>query len=137
MDFDVIVIGTGQAGVPLATRLAAAGRRVLIAERGSLGGTCINTGCTPTKTMLASARAAHVARTSGRLGVHVPSVEGELGQIVDRKDAVVLAWRSSISKAFASASGVTVVPHHARFVGERTLEANGIEYRAPIVILDV
>jgi pyruvate/2-oxoglutarate dehydrogenase complex dihydrolipoamide dehydrogenase (E3) component len=136
-DVDVIVVGAGQAAKPLVLRFAGAGKRVVLFEEGHVGGTCINTGCTPTKTMLASARAAHVARTSGRLGVHVPSVEVDLGRIVDRKDALVLAWRSSISKAFAAASGVTVVPHHARFVGERTLEANGIKYSAPIVILDV
>ncbi len=69
MQADVIIIGTGQAGVPLATRLAQAGKRVLIAERGDAGGTCVNVGCTPTKTMIASARAAHVARTARRLGV--------------------------------------------------------------------
>ena len=64
MDVDVIIIGSGQAGVPLATRLAHAGRRVILVERAQLGGTCINYGCTPTKTMVASARAAHVARTA-------------------------------------------------------------------------
>ncbi|HEY5675739.1 MAG TPA: FAD-dependent oxidoreductase, partial [Myxococcales bacterium] len=69
MKADVIVIGSGQAGVPLSARLAAAGRTVLLAERKDLGGTCVNVGCTPTKTMIASARAAHVARTAARLGV--------------------------------------------------------------------
>ena len=69
MKIDVIVIGSGQAGVPLATRLAEAGRRVVIAERKKLGGTCVNYGCTPTKTMVASAHAAHVARTAARFGV--------------------------------------------------------------------
>ena len=69
MNVDVIVIGSGQAGVPLAARLAGAGRRVLLCERRELGGTCTNDGCTPTKTMIASARAAHVARNAGRLGV--------------------------------------------------------------------
>jgi pyruvate/2-oxoglutarate dehydrogenase complex dihydrolipoamide dehydrogenase (E3) component len=62
MDFDVIVTGSGQAGVPLAVRLARSGKSVLLAERADLGGTCTDTGCTPTKTLIASARAAHVAR---------------------------------------------------------------------------
>jgi pyruvate/2-oxoglutarate dehydrogenase complex dihydrolipoamide dehydrogenase (E3) component len=75
MDLDTIVIGSGQAGVPLATRLARAGQQVLLAERGELGGTCTNTGCTPTKTLVASARAAHVVRTAGRLGVRVERFE--------------------------------------------------------------
>jgi pyruvate/2-oxoglutarate dehydrogenase complex dihydrolipoamide dehydrogenase (E3) component len=74
MKVDVIVIGAGQAGPPLAARLAEAGRRVLIAEAKDLGGTCVNNGCTPTKTMIASARAAHVARTAGRLGVRTGDV---------------------------------------------------------------
>ena len=84
MRTDVIVIGSGQAGVPLATRLAAAGKTVLLAERGDLGGTCVNTGCTPTKTMMASARAAHVARTAGRLGVRTGAVEVDFPAVVAR-----------------------------------------------------
>jgi pyruvate/2-oxoglutarate dehydrogenase complex dihydrolipoamide dehydrogenase (E3) component len=66
MDLDVIVVGSGQAGVPLSTRLARSGKAVLLAERGALGRTCTNTGCTPTKTLVATARAAHVARTGAR-----------------------------------------------------------------------
>src|SRR5260370_14388321 len=85
---DVIVSGSGQAGVPLANRLARAGNRVLLAERGDLGGTCVNTGCTPPKTMLARARAAHVARTSARLGVRTGQVEVHLAAAGDRKDAM-------------------------------------------------
>ena len=72
MDFDLIVIGSGQAGVPLSTRSARGGKAVLLAERAELGGTCTNTGCTPTKTLLASARAAHVARSGARLARAAP-----------------------------------------------------------------
>src|SRR5712671_929949 len=96
MRFDMIVIGSGQAGVPLATRMAAAGKKVLLAERAELGGTCTNSGCTPTKTMIASARAAHVARTSERLGVKTGSVRVDLSAIVDRKNAIVVRWRESV-----------------------------------------
>jgi pyruvate/2-oxoglutarate dehydrogenase complex dihydrolipoamide dehydrogenase (E3) component len=74
VDFDVIVIGTGQAGVPLSTRLARGGKTVLLAERSQLGGTCTHTGCTPTKTLVASARAAHVARRGARLGIRTEAV---------------------------------------------------------------
>ncbi len=88
-EVDVILVGCGQAATPLAARLAAAGRRVVLLERGELGGTCINTGCTPTKTMIASARAAHVARTSARLGVRCGSTTVDLAEVVARKDAVV------------------------------------------------
>src|SRR5689334_9516234 len=95
---DVLVLGSGQAGVPLATRLARAGRAVALVERGELGGTCVNTGCTPTKTMIASARAAHVARTAGRLGVRAGDVTVDLGAVVDRKDATVRRWREGVAK---------------------------------------
>src|SRR5260370_26450768 len=84
MDVDVIIIGTGQAGVPLAARLAAAGKRVLIAERAELGGTCTNSGCTPPKTMIASAPPAPVPRTSERLGVETGSVRLDFSAIRDR-----------------------------------------------------
>jgi pyruvate/2-oxoglutarate dehydrogenase complex dihydrolipoamide dehydrogenase (E3) component len=135
---DVIIVGSGQAAKPLALRMAKQGRRVVVFEATAVGGTCTNTGCTPTKTMIASARAAHVARTSGRLGIHARAVEVDLGQIVDRKDAIVHQSRSRIEASFAAAApGLHVVRHHARFVGERTLEANGERYHAPIVVLDV
>src|SRR5260370_27669344 len=98
MTFDVIVIGSGQAGVPLATRLARAGKRVLLAERGDLGGTCVNTGCTPTKTMIASARAAHVARTASRLGVRVQQVDVDLAALVDRTEAIVQKGRKGVGR---------------------------------------
>src|SRR5258708_35355289 len=98
MQADVIIIGTGQAGVPLATRLAQAGKRVLVAERGDAGGTCVNVGCTPTKTMIASARAAHVARTCARLGGHAGGGRGDLGAVVDRKDAVGRRWREGVEE---------------------------------------
>src|SRR5215470_10083970 len=103
MDFDVIVIGGGQAGVPLAARLAAAGRRVLLAERNQLGGTCVNAGCTPTKTMIASARAAHVARTGGRLGVRAGEVRVDLAAVVRRKDDIVREWRAGSERRVSAA----------------------------------
>ena len=135
-DFDLIIVGSGQAAKPLALRFAAAKRRVALVERNVLGGTCINTGCTPTKTMIASARAAHVARTSGRLGVHAGKVTVSLAEVVDRKEAVVARSRVRIGEQMAAA-GVQVVHGQGRFVGDRQIEANGERYRAPIVILDV
>ena len=135
---DVLIVGAGQAAKPLATRLARAGRRVVLFEAVAVGGTCINTGCTPTKTMIASARAAHVARTAARLGVRVRAVEVDLAQIVDRKDAIVRSFRSGIEVALAAAGErLRVVRKHARFVGDRTLEAGEERYHAPVVILDV
>jgi pyruvate/2-oxoglutarate dehydrogenase complex dihydrolipoamide dehydrogenase (E3) component len=138
MKVDAIVVGSGQAGVPLATRLARAGKQVVLAERGELGGTCVNTGCTPTKTMIASARAAHVARTSARLGVRAGPVAVDLPTVVDRKDAIVRRWREGVAKRLREAGDrLTVARGHARFTGERRLEVAGETYTADLVILDV
>src|SRR5437867_5403168 len=105
MDADAIVIGAGQAAVPLAVRLAKSGRRTLLVERSRLGGTCVNYGCTPTKTMVASARAAHVARTSGRLGVECGVPRVDFKAIVARQDAVVRQWGEGIQFRLAGARG--------------------------------
>lgn len=138
MDWDSIVIGSGQAGVPLAARLAEAGQRVLLAERKELGGTCVNYGCTPTKTMIASARAAHVARTARRLGVTATDVRVNLATIVDRKDALVRQWRESVQKRVARAGQrLTLIRDHARFVGPREVEVGGERHRADVVVINV
>jgi pyruvate/2-oxoglutarate dehydrogenase complex dihydrolipoamide dehydrogenase (E3) component len=135
---DVLIVGSGQAGVPLATRLAAAGRRVVLFERGDLGGTCVNVGCTPTKTMVASARAAHVARGAARLGVHVSGVEVDLAEVVARKEAIVARWRAGVERRLGTAGErLHLVRAHARFVGPRTLEANGESFQAETVVIDV
>ena len=136
MTFDVIIIGTGQAGVPLATKLAAAGKRVLIAERGAAGGTCSNTGCTPTKTMIASARAAHVARTAGRLGVRVGDVRVDFPAVVARKDAIVARWRTGVERRL-QADQITFVRGHARFVGAREVEVAGARHQAETIVINV
>ena len=123
MKIDVILIGTGQAAVPLATRLAAAGTRVLIAERASPGGSCVNIGCTPTKTLVASARAAHVARTAARLGVHAREVSVDFGAVMARKDAVVARWRSGVERRLnGGGENLRFVRGQARFVAPRTVE---------------
>jgi len=137
MDVDAIVIGSGQAGVPLATRLAASGKKTVLAERSRLGGTCINYGCTPTKTMVASARAAHVARTAGRLGVHAEAVRIDLPAIVARKDAMVRQWREGVEGRIAAAGDrLRLVKGHARFTGEREIEVEGARYRGQIVVIN-
>jgi pyruvate/2-oxoglutarate dehydrogenase complex dihydrolipoamide dehydrogenase (E3) component len=138
VDFDAIIIGSGQAGVPLATRLARRGKTVLLAERGPLGGTCTNTGCTPTKTLIASARAAHVARTGGRLGVRVDAVEVDFPAVIARKDAIVELWREGVSSRIAAAGPkLRLVRGQARLVGDRTVEVAGERHRGGVVILNV
>jgi pyruvate/2-oxoglutarate dehydrogenase complex dihydrolipoamide dehydrogenase (E3) component len=138
MEADVLIIGSGQAGVPLATRLAGAGRRVILVERSALGGTCVNYGCTPTKTMIASARAAHVARSSARLGVHAGDVRVDLGEIVDRKERIVHEWRDGVSRRLRSAGDrLTVIEGQAQFVGDREVVVGGARHRAEIVIVNV
>ncbi len=138
MNYDVIVIGSGQAGVPLATRLAAAGKTVLLAERGRLGGTCVNRGCTPTKTMMASAQAAHNARRAGALGVEVGGVRVDLGAVVDRKDAIVRRWREGVEKRLGGAGErLRVVRGHARLAGGREVEVGGERHAADAIILNV
>ena len=138
MKTDVIVIGSEQAGIPLATRLAEAGRRVVIAERKKLGGTCVNYGCTPTKTMVASAHAAHVARTAARFGVKAGPVKIDMAAVVDRKDRIVRQWREGVKKRLQrTAPRLTLVRGHARFIGPRLVEIAGERYEADVVIINV
>jgi pyruvate/2-oxoglutarate dehydrogenase complex dihydrolipoamide dehydrogenase (E3) component len=138
MQFDVIVIGTGQAGVPLATRLTAAGKRVLIVERSALGGTCVNYGCTPTKTMLASARAAHVARHAKRLGVHTGEVKVDLPALVDRKAQIVSQWRNGVRRRLQDAGErLSLIEAEARFVGQRQIEVDGDRHQSDVVVVNV
>jgi len=138
MNVDVVIVGSGQAGVPLAVRLAEAGRRVVIAERQALGGTCVNYGCTPTKTMVASAHAAHVARTAGRFGVKAGRVTVDMAAVVDRKDRIVRQSRDGVRKRLQRAAPrLTLVRGHARFIGPRSLDVAGERYEADVVILNV
>jgi pyruvate/2-oxoglutarate dehydrogenase complex dihydrolipoamide dehydrogenase (E3) component len=100
--FDAIVIGTGQAGPALATRLAAAGRSVCIVERASFGGTCVNNGCTPTKTMVASAYAARMARRAGEYGIDVGgAIKADMKRVKARKDEIVNRPRARSSAGCA------------------------------------
>jgi pyruvate/2-oxoglutarate dehydrogenase complex dihydrolipoamide dehydrogenase (E3) component len=138
MHFDAIILGAGQAGTPLAQRLAKTGREVLLVERAHVGGTCINYGCTPTKTMVASARAAHVARSAGRLGVHADAVRVDFPAIVARKDSVVRRWREELERRLASAGDrLRVLSGRARFVGDREIEISGERHRGEVVVINV
>ena len=138
MKLDVIVIGSGQAGVPLAARLAEAGRRVLLAERGELGGTCVNVGCTPTKTMVASARAAHVARHAADWGVRIDGgVTVDMAAVKARKDRVVQHSVDGLTQWLTRLPNVDLVWGHARFVGPHAVEVNGQVLEAPRIFINV
>jgi pyruvate/2-oxoglutarate dehydrogenase complex dihydrolipoamide dehydrogenase (E3) component len=124
--FDAIVIGTGQGGAPLAVRLAQAGRKTAVVERAAFGGTCVNVGCTPTKTYVASARAAHVARHAADWGVRVDgTVSVELANVKARKDAVIAQSRNGVEKWLRETPNVTVLVGHARFTGPHTVHVEG------------
>ncbi len=129
--FDAIVIGTGQAGPSLAARLAKAGQKVAIIERKLFGGTCVNTGCIPTKTMIASAYAAHMARRAADFGVAVAgAVTVDMRAVKARKDAISEKSRTSVEGWLKHLENCTVYEGHARFespnavrVGTETLTA--------------
>jgi pyruvate/2-oxoglutarate dehydrogenase complex dihydrolipoamide dehydrogenase (E3) component len=122
MKYDAIVIGSGQGGNPLSHRLADLGWRVALIEKEHLGGTCINTGCTPTKTMVASAQVAHYARHAARWGVRASEVSVDLPAIVARKDKIVQGFRSGQQRKVDQRK---VSPHSLR-VGEQEIEGERI-----------
>jgi len=139
--FDAIIVGAGQSGGPLAGAFARAGRHVAIVERAHVGGTCINEGCTPTKTMVASARVAYLARRAAGYGVDLGDVRVDLARVRERKRAIVDSFRGGSERRLADA-GVTRIDGDARFVGARRLAVrlhDGAErtIEAPIVVLNV
>ena len=129
--FDAIVIGTGQAGPALAVRLAGKGRKTAVIERKRFGGTCVNVGCIPTKTLIANARAAHVARTAAEFGVIVDgTIRVDMQRVKARKDAIVAESTGNVERWLRGTPNVTVIEGHGRFagphlirVGDRHLEA--------------
>ncbi len=120
--FDAVIIGTGQGGKPLAISLAGAGWKTAIIEEKYVGGTCINYGCTPTKTMVASARVAYLARRASDYGVNIPQVSVDLSKVVERKNAIVESWRESGAKSLENAKNLAFLRGTARFTGPRQVE---------------
>jgi len=120
--FDAIVIGAGQAGPYLTSRLTGAGMSVAFVERKLFGGTCVNTGCTPTKAMVASARAAHLARRAAEFGVAIPgNVSVDMAAVKARKDRIVEASREGVERWLKSMKNCTLYEGHARFESERAV----------------
>ena len=136
--YDAIVIGTGQAGPSLAARLAGAGMKVAIVERKRFGGTCVNTGCIPTKTLVASARAAHVARHAGEYGVMIDgSITVDMKRVKERKDAVVRGSNEGVEKWLKSTENLTVYEAHARFAGAHQLRVGDEVLDADKIFINV
>src|SRR5207253_6335236 len=98
--FDVLIIGGGQAGIPLAHALAKTGRSVALAERKHLGGSCVNFGCTPTKAAIASARVAHLARRGKDFGLRIPVIDVDFPAVIERAQAIALESRNSLDRGF-------------------------------------
>lgn len=119
--YDAIVIGAGQAGGPLSTALAQAGRRTALIERAAVGGTCINTGCTPTKTMVASARVAYLARRAADYGVQTGPVTIDMSTVRQRKRDIVTSFRASSQRRIESTEGLDLIAGEASFSDAHTL----------------
>jgi pyruvate/2-oxoglutarate dehydrogenase complex dihydrolipoamide dehydrogenase (E3) component len=136
--FDALVIGTGQAGPPLAARLAGAGMSVAVVEKGKFGGTCVNVGCTPTKAMIASAYAANLARRASEYGVRIDGAPRvDMASVKARKDAIVAKSSGGVEKWMTGLKGATVYRGHARFTGPDTVEVNAQSLGADRIFLDV
>jgi pyruvate/2-oxoglutarate dehydrogenase complex dihydrolipoamide dehydrogenase (E3) component len=137
-EFDAIIIGSGQAGPSLAARLARAGLKTALIERDQLGGTCVNRGCMPTKTLVASARAAHVARRAAEYGVMLGGeIAVDMKAVRARKDAIVLSSRANLEAWIVATPNLTLIRGHARFVSPDAVAVEDQLYRAPKIFINV
>ena len=134
--FDAIVIGAGQAGPPLAVRLAGAGMRVALIERHLVGGTCVNTGCMPTKTLVASARAAHLAGRAD-LGIVADNLRVDFARVKARADAVSAKARSDLTAWIEGTERLTLIRGHARLEGPNLVRVGETGLAAPRIFLNV
>jgi pyruvate/2-oxoglutarate dehydrogenase complex dihydrolipoamide dehydrogenase (E3) component len=136
--YDAIIIGAGQAGPPLAGRLTASGMKVALIERKLIGGTCVNTGCTPTKTLVASAKSAHEARRAGEYGVKIAgSISVDLKQVRARKDAVVTNSRSHLTAWLEAMAGCKIFEGHARFEAEDSVRVGDQSLKSGRIFINV
>lgn len=135
--YDAIIIGTGQAGPALARRLASSGMKVAIIERGRFGGTCVNTGCTPTKTLVASAYAAHVARRGADYGFSAGEVKVDMKSVKVRKDHVVGLSNRGVERSLKNLENCRVYEGHARFVSAHEVEVGTETLSAERIFINV
>lgn len=135
--FDSIIVGAGQAGPPLANRLTKAGQKVAVIERKLVGGTCVNTGCIPTKTLVASAHAAQLARRGAEYGVGTGDVSVDMAKVKARKDKIMLDDRHGVESWLNGMKGCTLIRGHARFESQHTLSVDGQVLEADRIFLNV
>jgi pyruvate/2-oxoglutarate dehydrogenase complex dihydrolipoamide dehydrogenase (E3) component len=136
--FDAIVVGAGQAGPALAGRLTEAGQRVAVIERNHVGGTCVNTGCKPTKTMVASAYAAHLARRAADFGVHTGgAITIDMGKVAARARTIILDSRGSNESWLARMKGLELIRGHARFEAPKTIRVGDRLLKGDRIFLNV
>jgi len=134
--FDAIVIGTGQSGPSLAERFAQRGQKVAVIERKNFGGTCVNVGCIPTKTLVASAYVAHMARRAAEYGVDTGEVAVDMKRVKARKDAIVARSRDGVTSWMEGLPNGKVYRGHARFTGPKTVSVNGANLTADKIIIN-
>lgn len=134
--YDAIIIGSGQGGTPLAAKLAARGEKVALIEPRYLGGTCVNTGCTPTKAMIGSAQVAHYARDAARWGVHASNVSVDLPAILKRKEEIVLKSRTGWEKSMNGEGQARWYREPARFTGPKQLQVGNQTLTAKRIFID-
>ncbi|MCV7280996.1 FAD-containing oxidoreductase [Mycolicibacterium flavescens] len=135
--FDAIIVGAGQAGPPLAGRLTGAGQKVAVIERKLVGGTCVNSGCIPTKTLVASAHAAHLARRGAEYGVSTGEISVDMSKVKARKDTIVLDDRAGVESWLTGMDGATLIRGHARFEDPHTIRVDDRVLRAEKIFLNV
>src|SRR5262249_12457036 len=134
--YDAVVIGSGQAGNPLSQKLADQGWTVALIEKEHLGGTCVNTGCTPTKTMVAGGQVAHYARHAGTWGVHAGAVRVDMAEVVARKARVVNQWRSGIDQKIAGRKNLRLHRGAARFIAPHRIRVNQEEIEGERIFIN-
>ena len=131
--YDAIVIGSGQGGKPLSIALANAGWKTALIERDQIGGTCVNVGCTPTKTMVASARVAYLSQRAADYGVNISTVAINLAKVRQRKQTIVENFRNGSLRAIEKTTGLNLLKGEARFIDAQTLEARMNEGRTRLL----
>lgn len=135
--YDAIIIGSGQAGTPLAKKLAKAGFKTALIERQFIGGTCINYGCTPTKTMIASARSAWLSKNSRPLGVNTEAVSVDFKKVIDRKNKIVKSFREGSETTLEKVKGLDIYKGEASFTAKKIIQISSSEKKTLFLTADI